>query len=60
MTHKFKVGQFVRIETSKYLGAPAGRYEVIRLMPPTDNRNQYRIRSVENGTERMVQEEEIS
>lgn len=58
--HKFKVGQFVRVAAPKFLGTPRGRYEVLRLMPPAGNQNQYRVRSVENGVERMVKEEDLS
>ncbi len=58
--HKFKVGQFVRVAAPKFLGTPQGRYEVLRLMPPVGNQNQYRVRSVENGVERMVKEEDLS
>ena len=59
--HKFSVGSFVRVNTAKYLGAPQGRYEVVRLMPPAqDNQNQYHVRSVDRGTERMVKEVDLS
>lgn len=59
--HKFKVGHYVRVNTAKYLGAPQGRYEVVRLMPPSaDNQNQYRVKSVEDGVERMVREEDLA
>jgi hypothetical protein len=59
--HRFKVGEFVRFSTGKYLGVPQGRYQIVRLMPPTrDNQNQYHVRSVESGVERMVREPELS
>jgi len=59
--HKFKVGSYVRVNAAKYLGAPQGRYEIIRQMPPSaDNQNQYRVKSVEDGVERMVREEDLS
>lgn len=59
--HKFQVGHFVRVTGPKFLGTPQGRYEVVRLMPPAaDNQNQYRVRSVENGVERMVREEDLT
>ncbi len=59
--HKFKVGEYVQVATAKYLGAPQGRYEVVRLMPPAqDNQNQYRVKSVEDGVERMVKEDDLS
>jgi hypothetical protein len=58
--HKFKIGEYVRVNTAKYLGAPQGRYEVVRLMPPEGNQNQYRVRAVEGGVERMVKEEDLT
>jgi hypothetical protein len=59
--HKYQVGNFVHVGTLKALGTPQGRYEVLRLMPPaTDNQNQYRVRSVDSGRERMVKEHDLS
>jgi hypothetical protein len=58
--HKFKVGQFVRVASGKYLGTPHGRYEVVRLMPSSqDNQNQYHVKSVEDGVQRMVKEADL-
>ncbi|MGE3652319.1 MAG: hypothetical protein AB7G10_28595 [Reyranellaceae bacterium] len=60
-SHRFKVGEFVRIAGGKFLGTPQGRYQVVRLMPPAqDNQNQYHVRSVDRGVERMVKEVDLS
>jgi hypothetical protein len=59
--HRFKVGEFVRVASGKYLGTPPGRYQVVRLMPPTaDNQNQYHVRAVASGVERMVKEIDLT
>jgi hypothetical protein len=58
--HKFKPGQFVRVEARRPLGAtPAGRYEIVRTLPPQDNENQYRVRNTEDNHERVVRESEL-
>jgi hypothetical protein len=60
--HKFKPGQFVRVITRHALGAPEGRYEIVRTLPPrdSDNDNQYRVRNVDDNQERVVRESELS
>ncbi len=40
---------------------PPGRYEIVRLMPPTvGGDNQYRIKSLHDGHERVVKESDWS
>jgi hypothetical protein len=58
--HKFQVGDYVRIEPRAVWAVPAGRYQVVRLMPPDGASNQYRVRFVEDGHERMVKESDLS
>lgn len=58
--HKFQAGQFVRLTARVLSPAPAGRYQVVRQMPPENYVNQYRIRSVEDGHERMVKESDLA
>ncbi len=58
--HKFQVGQFVRIAPRALWAVPAGRYEVVRQMPPEGSVNQYRVRFVDDGHERMVKESDLS
>jgi hypothetical protein len=57
--HKFAVGQVVEARASKYSLSPPGAYEVMRLLPPTGTSNQYRLRSLKNGNEWVVREEDI-
>lgn len=58
--HKFQVGQFVRMGPRVLWAAPAGRYQIVRLMPPLGSINQYRVRFVDDGHERMVKESDLS
>jgi hypothetical protein len=37
-----------------------GTYKVMRLLPPTGMDNQYRLKAVKSGQERVVREDEIS
>ncbi|HJQ56128.1 MAG TPA: hypothetical protein VJ890_04440 [Vineibacter sp.] len=58
--HKFKPGQFVRVEGKRPLGAvPGGRYEIVRTLPPQDNENQYRVRNTDDNHERVVRESDL-
>lgn len=58
--HKYKVGDYVRIAARPAWSVPAGRYQVIRQMPPEGDHNQYRVRFVDDGHERMVKENDLS
>lgn len=58
--HKFKVGAYVRVATRTAAAVPVGRYQIIRQMPPEGFQNQYRVRFVEDGHERMVKETDLS
>lgn len=58
-THKFKLGQVVLAESRLFGALPTGRYTVLRLLPPTGLSNQYRVKCLKNGHERVVQENEI-
>lgn len=57
--HRFKLGQVVVAHASLF-GVPLpGPYEVTRLLPPTGMSNRYRVRSLKNGHERIVHEDDI-
>jgi hypothetical protein len=57
--HKFKLGQVV-VAQANLFGVPLpGPYEVTRLLPPTGMSNQYRVKSLKNGHERVVREDDI-
>jgi hypothetical protein len=58
--HKFQTGQFVRLTARVLKPEATTRYEVVRLMPPEGTVNQYRVRSVDDGHERMVKESDLA
>jgi hypothetical protein len=57
--HKFRVGDVVEARASLFRPTPPGPYEVVCLLPPEGTSNQYRLKSLENGHERIVREEDI-
>jgi hypothetical protein len=60
-SHKFKLGQMVGIVGGRRQGSvPAGRFEIVRLLPETGGSNQYRVRSKHDGHERVVMESELA
>ena len=58
--HKFTLGQVVVARSTLFRLIPPGPYEVTRLLPPIGMSNQYRIKSLDNGHERVVREDDIS
>jgi len=58
-THKFTAGQAVTVVPRRYDPRFGGSFEVIRVLPTERGNNQYRIRSVADGHERVVTEGEI-
>ena len=60
ITHKFAIGDRVRLAISKYAGeVPAGIYAISRKLPVEANICQYRVKHVQDGHERVVQESQI-
>jgi hypothetical protein len=57
--HRFSVGQVVAARSSLFGLTPPGPYEIMRLLPPTGTSNQYRLKSLKNGNEWVVREEDI-
>lgn len=57
VVHKFRVGQVVEARTNLFDAMQPGPYEVTRLLPPTGMTNQYRVKSLKNGQERVVRED---
>jgi len=57
--HKFKIGDVIEARASLFKATPPGPYEVTRLLPPTGTSNQYRLKSLKNGNEWVVREEDI-
>jgi hypothetical protein len=62
-THKYKIGQTVRLQVNFMGLAPTDRYEVVRLLPaPTDDRHnlQYRIKKHGTDVERIASESQLA
>jgi len=58
---KYHVGQIVYFAAAAVeLGAPGGAHRVERLLPPADGRQQYRLKVVDTGRERVAREGELS
>lgn len=58
-THKFKVGQTVRLIPGHMRMPGGGDYKIIMLLPPTDGQNQYRVKSRSEAFERVVKETDL-
>jgi hypothetical protein len=54
--HRFKIGQAVFPLTPRL---PAGRYTILGLLPLVRDERRYRVRSNDDGHERVVSEEEV-
>jgi hypothetical protein len=61
MTHKFKIGQAVTYHPAQRgQDAPRGIYQITQFLPQRDaGQFEYRIRSVEEGHERVASESEL-
>lgn len=57
--HKFKVGQSVEFAGGGIHPKPLGMFKVVRVMPSERGIQQYRIKSVTDGHERMVTESDL-
>jgi len=60
--HKYHSGQIIEAVKRADLGAmPPGRYEIIRPLPPLpDGVNQYRIKALVDGHERIAREDDLT
>jgi hypothetical protein len=58
--HKYRVGEKVNFDARMQVGAAAGEYEVLRLLPVEAGQLQYRIKSALERSERVVQEHQLS
>ncbi len=60
-SHKFKVGQTVNFTPGRTVMAASSReYKIVRLLPPEDGQNLYRIKGVSETFERMARESDLS
>ncbi|MFM9939515.1 MAG: hypothetical protein ACKVP7_08475 [Hyphomicrobiaceae bacterium] len=59
--HKYKVGQTVSYSPGRSAMAASSReYKIIRLLPPEEGQNLYRIKGVSETFERMARENDLS
>jgi hypothetical protein len=58
--HKYKIGQSVDYSPGRMTNAVSRDYRIVRLLPPENGRNQYRIKSGAEPFERMASEEHLS
>jgi hypothetical protein len=59
-THRYKVGKVVETPKDKFGVIPPGPYEVVRQLPPArDGVWQYRVKSMQNGHERIIREDQL-
>jgi hypothetical protein len=60
-SHKYDVGQVVNFLPGKSVFETSpGVYEVLIQLPPDGSENQYRVRSAEDGHERVVRENQLA
>ncbi|MFO0997945.1 MAG: hypothetical protein U1F33_14795 [Alphaproteobacteria bacterium] len=58
--HKFSIGTTVRLRPVSFgPSPPPGEFEILRHLPPESGDNQYRIKSADDGHERVIRESEI-
>ncbi len=58
--HKFKPGQSVEFVASDLRLKPLGVFKIVRAMPSERGIQQYRIKSVMDGHERIVMEGDLA
>jgi len=59
--HKFTVGQTVQFSPDKSQSSEGrGRFKIIRLLPEAAQVFQYRVKSVADGHERVVREDQLA
>jgi hypothetical protein len=57
--HKFKIGQSVRLRSTKARQAAAGEYRIVRQLPQTDGNTYYCVRSSADQNEIILKESEL-
>ena len=59
--HKFKLNQTVTFTPAKMaMQATSREYKIVRLLPPEDGQNLYRIKGISETFERMARESDLS
>jgi hypothetical protein len=59
LSHKFHVGQLVQLIPSINRNVPGGSYEIIRKLPESRGEFEYRIESMNEPHDRVVQESKL-
>ncbi|HKT19667.1 MAG TPA: hypothetical protein VJR47_16575 [Stellaceae bacterium] len=57
--HKFELGQSVEFVASELRLKPLGLFKIVRVMPSERGIQQYRIKSVTDGHERVAMESDL-
>jgi hypothetical protein len=60
VAHRFAAGQKVTMVPRRLAATPKGSFQIVRLLPAERGVNQYRIRSLADGHERVVLEDEVA
>ena len=58
--HKFRLGQSVEFVGGDRRPKPLGMFKIVRVMPSERGIQQYRVKSVIDGHERMVVESDLA
>lgn len=59
-SHRFRAGQVVSYSPGAFEdGTTRGSYKVLRLLPAEANTNQYHVKSIRDGHERVVRESQL-
>jgi hypothetical protein len=59
--HKFSIGQSVFLMPSRFQERPKDtRFNIVRLLPESENTCQYRVKCQADGHERVVREDQLS
>ena len=59
LSHKFRIGQLVRLAPAISRNVPGGSYEVIKKLPENRGEFEYRIKSMNEPHDRVVRESEL-
>ena len=58
--HKYTIGQVVHFSPDRIqLSSGRGRFKIVRLLPEAASVFQYRVKSVTDGQERVVREDQL-
>ena len=58
--HKFNVGDTVALKPTFRRNVPGGIYEIVKVLPETNDDREYRIKSANESYERVARESELT